>query len=130
MITHTPETRSSIIIGNTPAPEPGRPHPICRLIRQLREARGEALAQFAARTGFSAVVVGAYERGDRMPPVAKLDIVLRALGYELYARPRTETAVIPDADLAKLLMHAAHRLATGTAVDTPVNTPVNADVEA
>ncbi len=118
---HTPETRSSLVPAATPAPEPGRPHPICLLIRRLREARGESLAAFEARTGISAVVVGAYERGDRTPPVSKLDGVLRALGYELYARPRDLDVALPTADLAKLLIQAGHRLAAAD--------PVLADVE-
>jgi transcriptional regulator with XRE-family HTH domain len=63
------------------------PHPLCVLVRQLRRASGMSLTRFEERTGIPAVVVGAYERGDRVPPLSKLDVIFGAFGYRLTALP-------------------------------------------
>ena len=65
----------------------GKPHPLCLLIRELRNAAGWSLSQFQARSGIPAVVVGAYERGDRIPPLSKLEAIFAAFGYKLAAAP-------------------------------------------
>ncbi len=79
------------------------PHPLCVMVRNLRKAAGLSLAQFEARTGIPAVVVGAYERGDRVPPLSKLDAVLRSFGYRLAAIPIDAEAVrLPEDIVAEL----------------------------
>ncbi len=64
-----------------------QPHPLCLMIRNLRHAAGISLSTFEHRTGIPAVVVGAYERGDRTPPLSKLEAILRAFGYRIVALP-------------------------------------------
>lgn len=66
----------------------GKPvHRICRMLRQLRHAAQLSLTEIEAQWGISAVVLGAYERGDRIPPLHKLEHILNHFGYELQAVP-------------------------------------------
>lgn len=63
------------------------PHPICALLRRLRTEARLSLGQVQEQYGVSAVVLGSYERGDREPPIRKLDAMLRLFGYQLEAVP-------------------------------------------
>lgn len=79
------------------------PHRICKLLRSLRTASGMSLAGVEKAYGVPAVVLGAYERGDREPPLRKLDHLLDCYGYELTAVPKDETAVrLPEEAIAVL----------------------------
>lgn len=104
-------------VENRPAPDP---HPLCALIRELRAATRLSLAQFEERFGISAVVVGAYERGDRIPPVPKLEAILNCFGYRLAAVPAGTDAVRLPGDMVADLRAIADQLAAMHATGTPV----------
>ncbi len=78
-------------------------HPVCDTIKKLRQATGLSLTQAESRFGVPAVVLGSYERGDRIPPLNKAEKVLNGYGYTLVAVPRTENAVRLPTDMAKEL---------------------------
>lgn len=83
-------------------------HPLCHMLRELRRQSGLSLAQIQARTGMSAVVLGAYERGDREPPMRKLEAALDIYGYKLMAVPADEDAIqLPNNMVAQLRSIAA-----------------------
>lgn len=87
------------------------PHPLCRMLRELRHATRRSLAQIEAAHGIPAVVLGAYERGDRLPPVTKLDAILRQVyGYELRAVPMGSEATQLPGDTVALLRAIADQL--------------------
>lgn len=76
---------------------------MCAMIRQLRLASRMSLAQFEERHGIKAVVVGAYERGDRTPPLPKLEAILGCFGYQIVAIPKDSDAVrLPSNIVAEL----------------------------
>ena len=102
----------------TPA---GRPHPLCAMIRQLRNAQRLSLAQFEERFGYAAVVVGAYERGDRIPPLPKLDAILGCFGYRLTAEPIGEHAIRTPGDIVAELRHIADQLERSAQPAQPQN---------
>lgn len=92
-------------------PPPRAPHPLCAFLRELRHASRMSLAQVEDRYGISAVVLGSYERGDRLPPVAKLDAILRAVyGYELRAVPMGTDYTRSSTDMAADLRAIADQL--------------------
>lgn len=79
------------------------PHRLCQMLRSLRHASGLSLAGVEKTHGIAAVVLGAYERGDREPPLRKLDHVLACYGYQLTAVPIDDTAVrLPEEAIAVL----------------------------
>jgi transcriptional regulator with XRE-family HTH domain len=85
-------------------------HPVCALMRELRQASGLSLLQAEVRLGISAIVLGSYERGDRIPPITKVEQVLAGYGYTLSAVPVDEHAVrLPD-DMASELRLIADQL--------------------
>jgi transcriptional regulator with XRE-family HTH domain len=86
------------------------PHPLCRQLRQLRKAKGMSLAQFEDRSGIPAVVVGAYERGDRIPPLHKLEAVFQFFGYRLVAVPTDADATRLPTDMVAELRAIADQL--------------------
>lgn len=90
--------------------EDAPPHPLCALLRELRTAARLSLSAFEARSGFPAVVVGAYERGDRLPPLPKLDLLLGFYGYALRAVPVDRQAVQLPADMAGQLRAIADQI--------------------
>jgi len=94
-------------------PANGSLHPLCALLRQLRIASRLSLAQFEARFGIPAVVVGAYERGDRIPPLPKLEAILACFGYKLVAVPANAEAVRPPLDMVADLRAIANQLEAG-----------------
>lgn len=85
-----------------PEPRQQEPHPICKLLRDLRHSSGMSLGTVEKKHRIPAVVLGAYERGDRTPPLSKLEHVLNLYGYELRAVPigsehiRLTTDIIAD----------------------------------
>jgi transcriptional regulator with XRE-family HTH domain len=85
-------------------------HPICAMLRQLRVAAGLSLTEFESRYEIPAVVVGAYERGDRTPPLHKLDTILGAYGYRLQAVPTGAAAVRLPEDIIGALRAIADQL--------------------
>lgn len=94
-------------------PQPASPasvHPLCLMIRDLRKAAGLSLAQFEMQVGIPAVVVGAYERGDRVPPLSKLDIIFGSFGYQLAAIPQDAKAVRMSQDMVADLRAIANQL--------------------
>ncbi len=87
-------------------------HPLCAMLRQLRQAARLSLSQFEERHGIPAVVIGAYERGDRVPPLTKLDHILGCFGYRLAAVPLGVQAVRLPADMVAELRAIADQLET------------------
>ncbi len=85
-------------------------HPLCALIRELRQTAGLSLAQFEERHGIPGVVVGAYERGDRIPPLHKLENILDCFGYKLIAVPAGSEAVRRPTDMVAELRAIANQL--------------------
>lgn len=91
-------------------------HPLCVKLRELRRAANLSLTQFEARTGIPAVVVGAYERGDRIPPLPKLEQILAYYGYRLDVVSADEAAVRPTTDVIGELRAIANQLEATHAV--------------
>ncbi len=92
------------------------PHPVCRTLRELRKATGLSLNQVQARQGINAIVLGSYERGDRIPPLNKIEEILNAFGYTLKAVPQRADAVRIPADMADELRLIADQLDGKTSV--------------
>lgn len=69
--------------------KPRSEHPICAVLRELRETRGWTLADVERHTGgrWKAVVVGSYERGDRRPTVEAADELLALYGRQTGVMP-------------------------------------------
>lgn len=86
------------------------------MLRELRAAAGISLAQFEARHGIPAVVVGAYERGDRIPPLPKLEAILARFGYRIIAVPADAAAVRRPLDVVADLRAIADQLEANRAV--------------
>jgi transcriptional regulator with XRE-family HTH domain len=100
------------------------PHPLCLMIRSLRHAAGMSLSTFEIRTGIPAVVVGAYERGDRTPPLSKLEAIFDAFGYRLVALPTGSASVRLSGDMISDLRAIADQLETLNGVsELPEPTP-------
>jgi transcriptional regulator with XRE-family HTH domain len=85
-------------------------HPLCRMLRELRRQAGLSLGQVETRYGISAVVVGAYERGDREPPMRKMEACLAMYGYKLTAVPVSEEAIQLAGDMVASLRAIAAQL--------------------
>lgn len=101
----------------TTADKPARdPHPTCAMLRDLRTSAGLTLAQVEKQFGVPAVVHGAYERGDREPPVRKLDAILHHYGYQLAAVPLGTEAVRLSGDVIADLRAIADQLEARLAV--------------
>lgn len=63
------------------------PHPLCAFLRELRIEAKLSLSEVESRFGISAIVLGSYERGDREPPLRKIEAALKMYGYRLIAVP-------------------------------------------
>ncbi len=85
-------------------------HPLCKQIRDLRKAAKLSLAKFEEQSGIPAVVVGAYERGDRIPPLSKLDAIFGVFGYRLAAVPVHASATRLPTDMVAELRAIADQL--------------------
>ncbi len=88
-----------------------QPHPICQLVRDLRIVARISLTQFETKFGIPGAVVAAYERGERNPPLSKIDQILRCFGYQLVAVPVDRRAIRLPGDLAAELRVIADQLA-------------------
>lgn len=85
----------------------GRIHPLCVLIRNLRMSAGWTLAHASERIKIPAIVLGSYERGERTPPLNKIEQILNVYGYELVAAKASRTAIRLPTDMAEDLRHIA-----------------------
>lgn len=91
------------------------PHPLCVMLRELRQVAGLSLKQMA-KHGVAPVALGAYERGDRLPPIHKLDQLLGVFGYQLTAVPiGPDTVRVPE-DIAMELRAIADQLEAARAL--------------
>lgn len=86
------------------------PHALCTLARQLRKTAGLSLNRVEERYGIPAVVIGAYERGDREPPLRKLESILAIYGYQITAVPIGSEAVRLTGDMVSDLRAIADQL--------------------
>ncbi len=93
-------------------------HPLCLKLRELRRAANLSLTQFEKLTGIPAVVVGAYERGDRVPPLPKLEQILAHYRYRIDVVSVDASAVRPTTDVVSELRAIADQLETSNAVPT------------
>lgn len=89
---------------------PRDPHPVCNQLRELRRAAKLSLPQAGARSGISPLVIGSYERGDRNPPLARLEALLNCYGYTLVAIPKDFDAVRLPGSLVRELRLIATQL--------------------
>ena len=96
------------LMGHTA--ENQKAHPLCQQIRALRRAAGLSLAAFEERSSVPAVVVGAYERGDRTPPLNKLETIFDFFGYHLVAIPKDSDATRVSTDMVADLRAIADQL--------------------
>lgn len=87
-----------------------QPHRLCRLLRELRHAARLSLADIEKKYGIPSVVLGAYERGDRIPPLYKLDHILSLYGYRLEAFPIGTTSTRLPATIVADLRAIADQL--------------------
>jgi transcriptional regulator with XRE-family HTH domain len=94
---------------------PNTPHRLCVMLRDLRQAAGMSLKQMGGKHGVSPVALGAYERGDRLPPITKLDQLLGVFGYRLSAEPIGSGAVRASEDVVAELRAIADQLESARA---------------
>lgn len=85
-------------------------HPICKQLRDFRKASRLSLLDAEKRFGVPAVVLGSYERGDRNPPLRKLEEIFNLYGYTVVAVPREFEAIRLTGDIVKELRSIASQL--------------------
>lgn len=87
------------------------PHPLAVGLRKLRTERGWSLREAARQSGTPDVVIGSYERGDRVPSIERLDALLGVYGCRL-AITALEAADEPVTvtDIAVILRRCATEL--------------------
>lgn len=85
-------------------------HPICKQLRDFRRAADMSLRDVQKQFGVSAVVMGSYERGDRHPPLRKLEEILNFYGYTVAAIPRDFEAIRLSGDIVRELRSIANQL--------------------
>jgi transcriptional regulator with XRE-family HTH domain len=93
------------------------PHPVCRQLRSLRKACGWSLPQAEQHIGVPGMVLGTYERGDRNPPLMKLEEILNSYGYTLAAIPKDFDAVRLTGSMVAELRNIANQLELQTMGD-------------
>lgn len=86
------------------------PHPVCKQLRELRQALGMSLPDASRHLGIPAVVIGSYERGDRNPPLRRLEETLNGYGYTLAAVPKDYDAVRLPGSIVRELRTIANQL--------------------
>lgn len=86
------------------------PHPICRQMRDLRVAAGMSLVAAGRQFGFSPVALASYERGDRQPPLFKLEDILNKMGYTIVAVPKEYDAIRLTGSIIRELRMIADQL--------------------
>lgn len=92
-------------------------HPICKQLKDLRMAARLSLTEAEKLLGVSAVVIGSYERGDRMPSLARIDAVLHGYGYRVAAVPVDFDAIRLPSDIAAELRAIADQIEKETRQD-------------
>lgn len=90
---------------------PPKIHPVVKQMRDLRLAARLSLVEAEITTQVPAIVMGSYERGDRQPPLSKLDAILKCYGYRLVAVPVDFNAVRLPSDMAAELHAIADQIA-------------------
>lgn len=85
-------------------------HPVAKQLRDLRRARGESLEQAGRRLGISSVAIGSYERGERNPPLLRLEEILNFYGYTLVAIPKDFDAIRLTGSMVRELRMIATQL--------------------
>lgn len=90
--------------------EKEEPHPVCKQLRDLRRAARLSLPMAERQSGISGLVLGSYERGDRNPPLSKLEQILNGYGYTLVAIPKDFDAVRLSGTMARELRSIADQL--------------------
>jgi transcriptional regulator with XRE-family HTH domain len=85
-------------------------HPVCKQLKDLRLASGLSLAAASALSNVSSIVLGSYERGDRRPPLDKLEQIFNTYGYTRAAVPTHFKAVQLPGDMADTLRTIADQL--------------------
>lgn len=85
-------------------------HPVVKQMRDLRIAARISLAEAEDVVGVPAIVMGSYERGDRQPPLPKIDAILKGYGYRLAAVPVDFDAVRLPSDMAAELRAIADQI--------------------
>jgi len=98
-------------------------HPVCKKMRDIRRAAGISLMDVEQRFGVSSVLLGSYERGDRNPPLSKIEEILNSYGYTLDAVPVDEKAVRLPENMAAELRIIADQLEGINAVPQVSVTP-------
>lgn len=86
------------------------PHPVCKQLRDLRKAAHLSLPEAQQRFNIPGLVLGSYERGDRNPPLHKLEQILNGYGYTLVAIPKEFNAIRLYGSMARELRMIADRL--------------------
>lgn len=89
---------------------PKSSHPVCKTLRELRKAAGLSLKDIETELGVNGIVLGSYERGDRNPPLSKIEMILNLYGYTLVAVPQVPSAVRRPKDMATELRIIADQL--------------------
>ncbi|MGO1361662.1 MULTISPECIES: XRE family transcriptional regulator [Brevibacterium] len=85
----------------------------------LRQARKDAVltqSVLSRRAGFSQSFISAYERGNREPSVAALNLLLNMAGYSLAAIPEPETLRLVRSHSRELIKALARLSATNMSV--------------
>lgn len=85
-------------------------HPVCKQMRDLRQAARLSLQDAERMVGLPGIVLGSYERGDRQPPLLKVEQILNAFGYTLAAVPKDFDAVRLPSSMAVELRLIADQL--------------------
>ncbi len=86
------------------------PHPVCRKLRELRRASGLSLQDMEDKHGVNSVLMGSYERGDRIPPLPKIDALLKLFGHRITTEPADDDAIRVSSDIAGDLRAIANQL--------------------
>lgn len=89
---------------------PPKVHSVCKQIKDLRMAAHLSLTQAGEMLGISPIVLGSYERGDRMPSIARVDAILNGYGYRIVAVPVEFDAVRLPSDMAAELRAIADQI--------------------
>lgn len=86
------------------------PHPVCKQLRDLRKAAQMSLVEAEQHHGIPNLVLASYERGDRNPPLAKLEQIFNGYGYTLVAIPKDYDAIRLHGSMARELRLIADSL--------------------
>lgn len=85
-------------------------HPVCKQLRDLRKAARLSLPEAEKQFGVPGLVLGSYERGDRNPPLNKLETIFNGYGYTLVAIPKDFDAVRLSGTMARELRIIADQI--------------------